>query len=294
MLRHVIAPARNYSQVPNEILRHPRLNSDAVRLLTWQLSLHPDDRQSLSKTAERAGIKKRAFQRAKKQLLDEGFLHEWRQQGERGHWLTLQLVSNLSLSPAEALAARDGLPPADKKPQAPPSAPVRATGRPTRRAVGRQPRKDVGDNTTEPPPSPEAVDLLLGLARTEPALAMNRGKARKWASLLVPWLEGGLAHEQIHHVLTQGIRETRNPIGVLLWRLAHARPEIAAPAAQPPSRLAGMRECEGRHTQPRLCLPVPGAARALCPECRTEPAVTTPGNGTGYATFRAARQAALA
>ncbi|MBP2403991.1 hypothetical protein SNS2_2257 [Streptomyces netropsis] len=39
MLRHVIAPERFFTQVSNEIIRHPRLSANAVRLLMWQLSL---------------------------------------------------------------------------------------------------------------------------------------------------------------------------------------------------------------------------------------------------------------
>ena len=56
MLRHVIAPSRFYSQLPNDILRHPRLSAAAVRLLAWQLSLPLDAKESLSRTAERARI----------------------------------------------------------------------------------------------------------------------------------------------------------------------------------------------------------------------------------------------
>ena len=66
--------------MPNDIIRHPRLSSDAVRLLTWQLSLPSEAKDSLSRTAERAGIGKCAFLRAKRELKAEGYLHEWREQ----------------------------------------------------------------------------------------------------------------------------------------------------------------------------------------------------------------------
>ncbi|NHI07720.1 hypothetical protein STPH2_3084 [Streptomyces sp. KO7888] len=45
----------------------------------------------------------RAFTRAKRQLKDEGFVHERRLQGAGGLWVTQQLVSNVPLSEAEAL-----------------------------------------------------------------------------------------------------------------------------------------------------------------------------------------------
>ncbi|MGW5784431.1 hypothetical protein ACWEWK_10605 [Streptomyces sp. NPDC003757] len=76
--RHFIAPPRSFTQFSHDLIRHPRLSSDAVRLLTWQLSLPPGTRESLSRTAERARIGGCAFTRAKRQLKDEGFVHERR------------------------------------------------------------------------------------------------------------------------------------------------------------------------------------------------------------------------
>ncbi|PGH49908.1 hypothetical protein CRI70_14930, partial [Streptomyces sp. Ru87] len=127
MLRHAIAPTRFYSQISNEIIRHPRLTSDAVRLLTWQLSLPAGAREPLSRTAERAGIGKVAFLRAKSQLKAEGYVHEWRRQRERGLWATEQLVSNVPLTPDEAAAVRDTSPPGAPavRDAAPPVAPAR-------------------------------------------------------------------------------------------------------------------------------------------------------------------------
>ena len=107
MLRHAIAPTRFFSQISNDILRHPGLSSDAVRLLTWQLSLPPGARENLSKTAERAGIGKTAFQKAKRQLQAAGYVHEWRQQRAGGQWFTEQLVSSVPLTGEQALAVRD-------------------------------------------------------------------------------------------------------------------------------------------------------------------------------------------
>ncbi|MFE4590584.1 hypothetical protein [Streptomyces laurentii] len=102
MYRHFIAPARGFTQFSHGLIRHPRLNSDAVRILTWQLSLPEGAKESLSRTAERAGIGGCAFTRAKRQLLAEGFLHERRTQVTGGRWTTQQLISNQPLNEAEA------------------------------------------------------------------------------------------------------------------------------------------------------------------------------------------------
>ncbi|MCC3768583.1 hypothetical protein K6I34_000495, partial [Streptomyces sp. UNOC14_S4] len=137
MLRHAIAPARFFSQVPNEIIRHPRLSSDAVRLLSWQLSLPEGADQPLSETAKRAGIKKAGFIRAKRELAAEGYLHEWRRQGTDGRWATTQLISNVPLSAEDAAAVRDGRP----------AAGIPTAGGPEGRAVGR-PQKNTVENTS--------------------------------------------------------------------------------------------------------------------------------------------------
>ncbi|MFJ9612638.1 hypothetical protein [Streptomyces noursei] len=129
--------------MPNEIIRHPRLSSDAVRLLTWQLSLPEGTDEPLSVTAKRAGIKKTAFIRAKRELSAEGYLHEWRRQGPAGRWSTVQLVSNVPLGAAEAAEARDGRP-ADGIP---------AVGEPMGQTVGRS-----LENTVENIPKPPSPD----------------------------------------------------------------------------------------------------------------------------------------
>ncbi|EST36835.1 hypothetical protein N566_16100 [Streptomycetaceae bacterium MP113-05] len=166
MLRHAIAPARAFAQIPNAILRHPRLSSDAKTLLNWQLSLPPGDRQCLSDTARRAGIGKCAFQNAKRQLRDEGYLHEWRKQAGGGRFVTVQLVSNAPLSTKEALAVRDGLRPTPggarlsrDAGEGRPSARNPAAGEPTGPPVGRPPEKNTGENTTQPTgPAREPAD----------------------------------------------------------------------------------------------------------------------------------------
>lgn len=132
--RHHTPPPRAFTQFSHDLIRHPRLSSDAVRLLTWQLSLPDGAREPLSRTAERARIGACAFTRAKRQLKEEGFVHERRLQGPGGHWITQQLVSNVPLSAAEAAKILARMPvhvsDASASPQLVPSARIPAAEHP--------------------------------------------------------------------------------------------------------------------------------------------------------------------
>ncbi|MGH3312766.1 MAG: hypothetical protein ACRDP3_19660 [Streptomyces sp.] len=293
MFRHVIAPARFFSRVPNEIIRHPRLSSDSVRLLAWQLSLPDGADEPLSKSARRAGIKRTAYQNAKRQLIAEGYLHEWRRQGEGGHWRTHQLISNVALTAEEARAAwNPQYTPATPTPttltapapttsaptaQAPttpaPAATSPTIGQPTGRSRGsQQPRKNTREKTPHPPASPlilaEAEALLLSLGRTEPRLAMSARKAARWAPFAAQWFARDVPPTQIREVLIQGLGTARSPLGALRWRLEHSVPDAPTAPAPPPTtpRVALMRECEGGgHDRPRLFSP--SADETECPGC---------------------------
>ncbi|MFI1257349.1 hypothetical protein ACH4U6_26695 [Streptomyces netropsis] len=312
MFRHVIAPARFFSQVPNEIIRHPRLSSDAVRLLTWQLSLPDSAAESLSTTARRAGIGKTSFIRAKRQLTAEGYLFEWRQQGEGGRWSTTQMVSNVCLTAEEAAAARDGLS------LAPPTDGVPAAGEPKGRAVGRS-----QDNTrvkTDHPPTRLAAEVpsqpaevtpgqvpgplvergaqaLAAVSRTERRLRLTARDIRALAPLAGEWLLRGATLRDLRNDLTAGLPErVHSAAGLVRDRLLRKMPEVpsfAEPSAQRATptpvapRAAGMRECRGEHTQPRLFTPVAG--EVLCPECRQDRAeAAQDASGAIQATLRGA------
>ncbi len=145
--RHFIAPSRAYTPFSNEIIRHPRLGSDAHRILTWQLSLPADAGQLLSETAKRCRIGAVAFQRAKRELIEEGFLHERRLQGPGGLWFTQQIVSGEPLSAAEAGEIFGRMPVGRKGvtrvfPQAGPSDGVPAVGGPGGRRTGGYPSEE--------------------------------------------------------------------------------------------------------------------------------------------------------
>ncbi|MEW2575393.1 hypothetical protein [Streptomyces syringium] len=153
--------------MPNEIIRHPRLSSDAVRLLTWALSLPDEALEPLSKTAQRAAIGKSAFTRAKRELVAEGFLHEWRRQADGGRWVTEQMISNVPLKSAEAEAARDGRP----------SVQSPATGEPNRRAVGRSLKKTEKKTYNPPTPAPAPADEPEATADEAPAATGREGES---------------------------------------------------------------------------------------------------------------------
>lgn len=196
--RHFIAPPRAFTQFSHDLIRHPRLSSDAVRLLTWQLSLPAGTRESLSRTAERARIGGCAFTRAKRQLKDEGFVHERRLQGPGGLWVTQQLVSNVPLSEAEAvkLLARMPVGPVGTTttervatPQLAPGRRSPAVGEPTPPPTdGYPPQEQEGNTSNQPPepPKPQAAQpdgIRDGDARAEPHLTAARTLVDAFPSL---------------------------------------------------------------------------------------------------------------
>src|SRR5690349_14330046 len=85
MLRHAISPSYGYVKAAHDIVRHSQLSSDAKLLILYVQGL-PERRtgEALSDHAKKLGIKGRAYQKAKGQLKEAGFVHEWRRQGERG------------------------------------------------------------------------------------------------------------------------------------------------------------------------------------------------------------------
>ncbi|WP_217128142.1 hypothetical protein [Streptomyces sp. AC558_RSS880] len=301
--RHHIAPPRAFTQFSHDLIRHPRLSSDAVRLLTWQLSLPDGAREPLSRTAERARIGACAFTRAKRQLKEEGFVHERRLQGPGGHWITQQLVSNVPLSDAEAakILARMPVPVPDApvSPQLVPSARVPAAGAPTPWPADGHPKKDPGENTShrpaeperEPEPAPEATEtpeaaraLVAALPHLSPDLRrIPRGMHDELARLISRWLAAGHTPTTVRTHILRGLPDDGTPVhrpgGLLRYLLRDVppapTPTSSVPAAEQPtparpsSRLAALRECEGDHVQATLFRPT--GDETLCRRCLTPP-----------------------
>ncbi|MEU2516807.1 hypothetical protein [Streptomyces syringium] len=285
MLRHVIAPERFFTQVSNEIIRHPRLSAPAVRLLLWELSLPDSVDQPLWDTAKDAGIKKTAFTRAKRELKAEGYFHEWKLQVEGGKWITRQMVSNVVLAPEEARALRDGVRPAA------PSAPKPATGQPTTPPVGHYPTNTEG-KTDNPPSQPSHVPapliergglILASLSHKERRLRLNGRDIQQLAGLAGEWLLRGATAKDLREALTDGLPDrVHSPAALTRNRLTRKMPEVpafTAPVAAPQP----LRSCAG--TCDRVFRPV--ADETKCRDCRQEAATLSAG-GVGGLTVQPA------
>ncbi|WP_411073882.1 hypothetical protein [Streptomyces sp. cmx-4-7] len=307
--RNFSAPSRRFTQFSHELIRHPRLSSHAVRLLTWQLSLPGDARENLSRTAERAGIGGDAFIKAKRQLIAEGFVHERRVQVAGGRWATQQLVSNVPLSREQAvkLFARDPrlLHRVPANPQVAPADGNPATGSPANSPTGGHPEEDLPEDTShlpeepkavaapeeaavppapgEPRPLEEARALVGALPLLSPVLRrIPPGMRDELARLAACWLEAGYASADVHEHVLRGLPGAGTPVhrpgGLVRYLLREVPPrEVPPPVSEGPrlsARLAGARECAGEHVQPMLFRPV--ADETLCRECAPRA-----GSGTG-------------
>ncbi|SEC82933.1 hypothetical protein [Streptomyces sp. TLI_105] len=274
--RHFNAPSRAFTQFSHDIIRHPRLGSDAVRLLTWQLSLPDGARESLSRTAERARIGACAFTRAKRQLKEEGFVHERRVQIAGGRWATQQLVSShpLTADQAAKLLARTPV----ASPQVAPTPRKPAVGEPMPPLTDGHPKKEPGEDTSNLPPktveeSPrleEARALIGALPLLSPALRhIPPGMRDELARLAARWLDAGhtptKVHEHIRHGLPADGTPVHRPGGLVRYLLRDVPPRelpppTPVPAPAPGNRLSpwlqGARECAGAHTQTTLFRPV--------------------------------------
>ncbi|MFD9424012.1 MULTISPECIES: hypothetical protein [unclassified Streptomyces] len=179
MLCHVIAPSSGYTKASNNVVRERRLNSDAKILLLYVQGL-PESATGcpLGELAHELGMKGHAYQKAKKQLVAQGFVHEWSGQRAGGRWYTEQLFTNTPLTEAEARAVRARLTtapagPAASPAPAPPTVPIPIVGEPTPRTAGRyQPVEDNREKTTTHPPS-EAEAAQTAQAAVEVEVAVK-------------------------------------------------------------------------------------------------------------------------
>ncbi|MCZ7417769.1 MULTISPECIES: hypothetical protein [unclassified Streptomyces] len=325
MFRHVSAPTRFYSQIPNELIRNPRLNGTAVRLLSWALSLPAESRETLTSLAEKMPEGRMAVRKARGQLTEEGYVHTRHLQcAESGRWRTVVLVSNTALRTPEEVdaafaACTVGHPPTDQDP------PV---GPPPEQALGEQPLENNGENTHHPPrpePTPEpdaapdaapgagrdaardeapepspgpepdgaAVRALVDVGRAEPRLRLGLAEAARLAPLAREWLARGVSLAEFREAMTAGLPgRVYAPAKLLAHRLREklpppvAPPEPSKPSASPP--LAECAEC---------CDPLPrGQVSGICRRCAglIPPPDPGPGLPPGAAKARAAFEAARA
>ncbi|MEU8621497.1 hypothetical protein [Streptomyces sp. NPDC048623] len=282
MYRHFIAPSRGFTQFSHDLIRHPSLGSDAVRLLTWQLSLPAGARESLSRTAEKARIGACAFTRAKRQLKEAGYVHERRVQGPGGRWVTQQLVSNRPLSEGEAAKLLGQVPPSPQNPAVGDPAAPRTDGHPK--------KEDLGEDNSSLPPEPEpqvpeqARALVGALPLLSPALKhIPPGMRDELARLAAAWLDAGHTSADVHAHVLRGLPGGDTPVhrpGGLVRYLLREVPPVAleAPPQPPPPtgprlspRIASARECHGNgHTHTMLFRPI--GDETLCRLCVPVPA----------------------
>ncbi|MET9926346.1 MULTISPECIES: hypothetical protein [unclassified Streptomyces] len=148
------------------------MNSDAKVLLLYVQGLPESSTdRSLGELARKLDMKGRAYQQAKRQLTENGYLHEWRSQGDGGRWATEQLLTSTPLTRDEAKAVRAKLSSSTgqlAQPEGacspPPGERFPTVGEPTSRPVGGyEPRGEHYEETTSHPPSEEQAK-----AQTEP------------------------------------------------------------------------------------------------------------------------------
>ncbi|MFD8058390.1 hypothetical protein ACFXA0_12950 [Streptomyces cyaneofuscatus] len=306
MLWHAIAPVRRYTKASHDVVRHPRLCSDAKILLLYVQGLPADETHlALSEHGRMLGIKGRAFQRAKEQLVVNGFVHERRVSGARGLWTTLQLFANVPLSDEDALAVwRE----AAACVEAAPGVQFPTVGQPRARSVGHQLPVDeeLGKNSFRPPtqaadseapleePSPEEAQVervLLSLRECRRDLRLGVAEARSLVALAVEWLRRGVSGAELRQVLSSGLPtgRVRSAVGFLRHRLVQKMPEAPEPAPErepepapaaspapdpehsppppppPPAVVAPLVTCEGPGNE-HVFRAYGGAT--LCPDCQ--------------------------
>ncbi|MGQ4712328.1 hypothetical protein ACUN22_01450 [Streptomyces anulatus] len=308
MLWHAIAPSRRYTKASHDVVRHPRLSSDAKVLILYVQGL-PDGGTALalSEHARKLDIKGRAYQRAKEQLLLCGFVHERRVVGERGRWVTQQVFSNVPLADAEVsplwcdagVGVGSGVAPS-------PSARFPTVGQPGPRTVGHQlPVDEEREKSYSRPPTEaprveavlgsltaeevQAERVLLSLRHVSRGLHLGVAEARVLVGQAVEWLRRGVSVGELRRVLSSDLPEggVRSAVGFLRHRLAEKMPEAAAPAAREVQPMS-MQEPEPaasdtapppavpRYVPPLVTCPGPGpehvframAGETECPDCR--------------------------
>jgi hypothetical protein len=273
MLRHAIAPSRRFTKASHDVVRHARLTSDA-KILLLAVQGFPDDQAALplSEHARKLGITGRAYQKSKGLLVAHGYVHEWREQGERGRWATEQLLSNVPLTPEEAAALRQG------RAEEPPGAPRPTVGDPAVRVAGRQlpveeeqeknyphppseaqpgiepepergPEPEPGPESEQSPEAAEGERVLLSLRHVRRELYLGAKEARGLAGLAARWLLRGVSAGELRRVLTSELPGdgVRSAVGFLRFRLLHKMPPelpvVASPQPAGPPRVPELMAC---------------------------------------------------
>ncbi|MFI6895012.1 hypothetical protein ACIBM4_12935 [Streptomyces sp. NPDC050256] len=295
MLCHAISPSYGYVKAAHDIVRHPKLNSDAKILITYVQGL-PEKwaGKPLGEHAKRLGLKGRAYQKAKSLLKEFGFVHEWRRQDDGGLWVTDQLMSNVPLTDREARRIHDKK---AESPQVGPSDHYPAVGQPRTRSVGGYLPKgeereknsshppteapEVADESVEPEPEPtdpqviQAERVLLSLRHTDSQLRLGAREARRLAGTAAEWLRRGVNAAELRLALSRALPEdgVRYAPGFLGKRLKVLMPEPlpAEPLVPAPPVLRPFIACEAQEEGSEHVFR-PKGDETVCRPCRQEAA----------------------
>nr|WSW67631.1 hypothetical protein OG461_16220 [Streptomyces sp. NBC_00995] len=281
MLCHAIPPSYGYVKASHDVVRHPKLNSDAKILIAYVQGL-PEKwaGKPLDEHAKRLGLKGRAYQKAKALLKEFGFVHEWRHQDDGGLWVTDQFMSNVPLTDREARRIHDKRAGSS---QVEPSDHYPTVGQPRARSVGgylpegEEREKNSSHPPTEAPeladesvvPGPEAVPadpqvvqaerVLLSLRHADLQLRLGGREARSLAGAAAEWLRRGASAAELRLALSRALPEegVRYARGFLAKRLEALMPEplrVEPPVPAPPAPPAvhRLRGAAGRRRRARL------------------------------------------
>ncbi|MFI6950817.1 hypothetical protein [Streptomyces sp. NPDC050422] len=293
MLCHAISPSYGYVKASHDVVRHPKLNSDAKILIAYVQGL-PEKwaGRPLGEHAKRLGLKGRAYQKAKGLLKEFGYLHERRRQDDGGLWVTDQLMSNVPLTDREARRIHDKR---AGSPQVGPSDHSPTVGQPSTRSVGgylpkgeEQEKNYSHPPTEEPEPSDEMAEVepadpqviqaervLLSLRHADPQLRLGAREARSLAGTAADWLRRGVNAAELRLALSRGLPEdgVRFPRGFLAKRLEVLMPEplpVEPPVPAPPA-LRQVIACEAQQEGAEHVFR-PAGDETVCRPCRQEAA----------------------
>ncbi|MCX5204980.1 hypothetical protein OG897_26430 [Streptomyces sp. NBC_00237] len=279
MFLHVISPSRAFTKVPNALFRNKALNPAARLLLGYLGGLTGDERRKpLSAHAEEIGLKQSTFKRAKKELVQYGYVHDYRAQDADGRWYTDQRVSTVPLTEAEFTALRAGT--------ASPGVPKPTVGEPSGPPVGRSTGTSQTNSKTSPTrppkdtpvkaasaadantPRTEAPDadterhfalaerILRDLGTVRRDLALSVRNMRYLASGIAAKLQRGVPAWEIHSALTHGLpsEPILNAAGFITHRLTTKVPDAADLAAAETARRTAAAERTASAPTPRKAL----------------------------------------
>ncbi|MGC0313033.1 hypothetical protein [Kitasatospora acidiphila] len=299
MLRNVIAPARDFTQIANAHIWDDDLSDAAFRLLVRALAMSDAAARKTTVTELAAGLTggRITADRARRQLGKKGLLHSTKWRDAAGQLRSESLVSSVPLgaeAAAEIFVERRGVgggggigcASARKVGQVDVSVPgtvLSPGGRGGEPSAGARKigRADVpspgtalpsvgtlGENTSSPLPVPPDADgrlevaerVLLSLRKLDERLVLGSREAARLAPLAAEWLARGISVAGLRHALSHGLPvPLKCPAALLRYRLTEKMPDHEADHL--PLKLAMCGDC-GRGF--RVV-----ADEVRCAECRT-------------------------